>query len=218
MHPSGVPSFRFAIAVAFGAAAIVGARGYAMAALLVGMSVMAVMLSVALPVWNTAIRREREAELVFRGEQYVHAITLFQRKYAGTFPPTVDVLLKERFLRRPYRDPMTNHDFQLLYAGGPPPGMRQGGTGRGAVGRGTPGQPAAGIARGGVMGVVSKSTDASLRLYNGRGRYSEWTFVATQATTQAGMPNTSPLGGASGTSGRSGRSPRLQLPGRGVPR
>jgi type II secretory pathway pseudopilin PulG len=189
-----------------------------MAALLVGMSVMAVMLSVALPVWNMAIRREREAELVFRGEQYVHAITLFQRKYAGTFPPTLDVLLKERFLRRPYRDPMTNDDFQLLYAGRPTPGARQRGSGRERVGRGTSEQPAGDIARGGVMGVVSKSTDASLRLYKGRGRYNEWTFVATQATTQAGMPNASPLGGVSGTSGRSGRSPQLQLPGRGVPR
>src|SRR4029450_1654825 len=53
-------------------------RGYAMAALLVGMSVMAIIMSVAMPVWNTAARRERETELIFRGEQYARAVALFQ--------------------------------------------------------------------------------------------------------------------------------------------
>jgi type II secretory pathway pseudopilin PulG len=37
------------------------------AALLVAMAVMAIMMSAALPVWQTVARREREAELVFRG-------------------------------------------------------------------------------------------------------------------------------------------------------
>ena len=36
-------------------------------------SVMAVLLSAALPVWQTMVRRERETELIFRGEQYAHA-------------------------------------------------------------------------------------------------------------------------------------------------
>ena len=58
-----------------------------MVALLVLMAVMAVALTAALPAWSTLARREREAELVFRGEQYARAIALFQRKYAGAFPP-----------------------------------------------------------------------------------------------------------------------------------
>jgi Tfp pilus assembly protein FimT len=36
--------------------------GHAMAALLVGLSVMSIMLDAALPAWQTAITREREAE------------------------------------------------------------------------------------------------------------------------------------------------------------
>ena len=36
------------------------------------------------------------------------------------------------------------------------------------------------------MGVASKSKEKSLRLYNGRDVYSEWTFVAVQRTLQAG--------------------------------
>jgi type II secretory pathway pseudopilin PulG len=56
--------------------------GYAMAALLVGLSVMSIMLGAAPPVWQTAIKCEREAELIFRGEQYAQAISLFQRRFA----------------------------------------------------------------------------------------------------------------------------------------
>ena len=152
------------------------AHGYAMVALLVAMSIMAVMLGLALPVWQTAIRREREAELVFRGEQYVQAIRLFQRRYAGTFPPDVDVLVKQRFLRRRYKDPITGSDFQPVYAG---TGTRTG-DGRGAGGALL---PTTFSGRGGIIGVVSRSTEASLRLYNGRGRYNEWSFVATGAAT-----------------------------------
>ena len=81
-----------------------GERGYAMAALLVGLSVMAIMLSVALPVWRTVAQREREAELIFRGEQYAHAIELYSRRNGG-YPSTLDVLEKGRFIRKLYKDP-----------------------------------------------------------------------------------------------------------------
>jgi len=94
-------------------------RGYVMAALLVAMSVMAIVLSTAMPVFQTAARREREAELVFRGEQYARAIALFQRKYANANPPDLDVLIKERFLRKKYKDPITGGDFVVLGAGSP---------------------------------------------------------------------------------------------------
>src|SRR5688572_19040311 len=91
-------------------------RGYAMAALLVGMSVMAVLMSALLPVWTTMAKREKEAELVFRGNQYARAIALFQRKFANAAPPSIDVLVEQRFLRKKYKDPITNDDFQPLYA------------------------------------------------------------------------------------------------------
>lgn len=87
-----------------------------MAALLVGLTVMALVMSAAGPVWQTAATREREAELIFRGEQYARAIQLFQRKYANALPASIDVLINERFLRRKYLDPITNGEFQLLDA------------------------------------------------------------------------------------------------------
>ena len=54
-----------------------------MAALLVALAVMSLMLSMALPVWHHAAQREREAELIFRGEQYARAIMLYQRQTPG---------------------------------------------------------------------------------------------------------------------------------------
>ena len=93
-----------------------GNRGYAMAALLVAMSVMAVLMSALLPVWSHLATREKEEELIFRGKQYARAIGLFQRKFANTAPPTIDLLVEQRFLRKKYKDPITNDDFQPIYA------------------------------------------------------------------------------------------------------
>ncbi len=188
-----------------------------MAGLLVGLGIMAVALSVALPSWRTASQREREAELVFRGEQYARAIALYQRKFANAFPPTVDLLVDQRFLRKKYKDPMSKDgEFELLYAGqsGGAAGQVTQNQVAGQQGRGSggmaqtplgqaPGSASLGAARGGIMGVVSRSSGTSLRLYNGRDKYNEWTFVATQATTQAGSPtgSESPTGGSGGAAG-----------------
>lgn len=215
-----------------------------MAALLVALNIMAVVLTVALPTWRTLMKREKESELIWRGQQYARAIGLFQRKYANTFPPNVDILLNERFLRKKYKDPMTKDgEFQILYAAsqnapgqpGQPqvPGQPQ------APGQSGPGQvsqigqtgarpspldvgsqgPAG--ARGGIMGVASKSTESSLREYNGRTKYNEWAFVWQAASTRAGAPSGSQTPGMSQPGGAQtpgmpqpggGRSPGMQQP------
>ena len=230
-------------------------RGYLMVALLVAMSVMAIMMSAALPAWRTIAQREKEAELIFRGEQYARAIGLFQRRYANATPPNLDVLINERFLRKKYKDPITRDDFQLItpganvpgMAGGPggtqpegfvlsnpdgrggrgfdlsAPGGRQAQAGRqgtqtlargrqisvggdSATGRGSVG----GQGTGGVIGVVSKSTERSFRLYNGRDAYNQWVFLAIQQSNRAGGP-----GGAPGAVGPRGGGPRGGGPGGG---
>jgi type II secretory pathway pseudopilin PulG len=192
-----------------------GQRGYAMATLLVAMSVMAIMMTVAMPAWKQAATREKEAELVFRGEQYVHAIGLFKRKFANASPPNVDVLVEQRFLRKKYKDPITKDDFQLITenqpvaAGGsqtaagsqqgrgtaPTPAPATGGgltsttPGSGTIGGGgatsSIGSPLTG-ATGGVIGVTSKSKDKSVRLYKGRNHYNEWAFIYTQQAQTPG--------------------------------
>ena len=92
-------------------------RGYAMAGLLAAIAVLGVLTSVALPAWRTLAQREKEAELLFRGGQYVRAIDLYQRRYPGAYPTDLDMLVEERFLRRLYLDPMTGEPFRVLTQG-----------------------------------------------------------------------------------------------------
>src|SRR4029450_4202642 len=96
--------------------------GYAMAVLLVALSVMGVMLTVAMPVWKQMAQREKEEELIFRGQQYARALRLFSTKYANAAPPSIDVLVEQRFIRKKYKDPITNDDFQPILAGQAIPG------------------------------------------------------------------------------------------------
>lgn len=195
-----------------------------MAALLVGLSIMAIMMTVVMPVWKQTTQREKEEELIFRGKQYVHAIGLFQRKYANTPPPNLDVLVEQRFLRKKFKDPITNDDFVPILAGQTAPGTAQPQPGgRGAAGStpaaggrgqtqpqgstqpggGRAGGPpvstgTAGQTSGGIMGVASKSKDQSIRLYNGRGHYNEWAFVyiqPQQAPGAGGAPGATTPGG-----------------------
>jgi type II secretory pathway pseudopilin PulG len=202
-----------------------------MAALLVGMSVAAVLMTAVMPVWKQMTKRERETELVFRGQQYVRAIGLFQKRAGpGVLPPNLDVLVTGRFLRKKFKDPITNQDFDLLsptQAAGQAGAAQQVGaaqqpaTGRGAQpattgqGRviGAQGGAAGGGATGGVIGVASKSKEESLRIFNGRTHYNEWQFLfVQQATPGQGGAGGAARGGAPG----GGRGTQPPQPGGGV--
>jgi type II secretory pathway pseudopilin PulG len=199
-----------------------------MAALLVGLSIMAIMMTVAMPAWNQMARREKEAELVFRGEQYARAIGLFQRRQGpGALPPTIDVLVDQRFLRRKYKDPITDDDFvPLLLTTAPQqgPGQAAATAGRGSVAAGLrgsafsapPGVGAAGAAFGGITGVTSKSKEQSIRLYKGRNHYNEWQFVFTPPAQAPGAGGAG-VGGQRGRQGQGPQGPGNQLPGVGGP-
>ena len=183
-----------------------------MAALLVALAILSVMMLVALPTWRHQAQREKEAELIFRGEQYARAIGLYQRKLAGALPPSLDILVEQKFLRKKYKDPITGDDFQPVFANsaagmqarqqpGATPGPAPGPVPGPARGRGAPtfqspmggaqpqGSPSSGLAgaAGGIVGVVSKSTAQSIRLYNGRDRHDQWIFMYMAASPQAGQ-------------------------------
>jgi type II secretory pathway pseudopilin PulG len=238
--------------------------GYAMAALLVAMTVMAILMSAALPTYSHMIRREKEEELIFRGEQYARAIAKYQQKYANQSPPTIDVLIEQRFLRKKFRDPMATDkegEFQLLYVqnrsttgsmpgsfggsgsgsfgssgpgsrgtgaqgSGPSGGMTggrgmstPGGGGSGGMGGSNPPDmgssigPAQAGFKGPIVGVASKSTAQSIRLYKGKNRYNEWQFVGMEMSTRAGGGGggNAPFPGGRGAQpqrgGRSGSDP-----------
>ena len=226
--------------------------GFALAALLVAIAILSVFLLVTLPTWRHQVQREKEAELVFRGEQYARAIGLYQRKLAGAFPPSLDALVEQKFLRKRYKDPISGDDFEPVFAnsaaglsalggGQQTQGRGQaqgqstvgveitsepGGRGRATMtfqsprgGQSGPGAPAptapsgpggrGGGAATGIVGVRSKSTAQSIRLYNGRDHYDQWIFVymaqqPQQPQQPQGRPQGPGRGGASTTPGRRG--------------
>jgi type II secretory pathway pseudopilin PulG len=86
-----------------------GDGGYALLILLMLATVMIIVLSATLPSISTQGQREKEEELIFRGNEYARAIAMFRRQFRR-FPTETKELLRTngvRFLRREYRDPMT---------------------------------------------------------------------------------------------------------------
>jgi type II secretory pathway pseudopilin PulG len=142
--------------------------GFTYLAVLFAVTIIGITLATVGIVWSTQIRREKEAELLFAGDQIRDAI---RRYYADTpagvhsYPPTLADLLQDsrwplvhRHLRRLYFDPMSaSTDWQLIEAPG-----------------------------GGVMGVVSKSKVKPIKQDNFPGSdadfkeadcYCNWQFV-----------------------------------------
>jgi type II secretory pathway pseudopilin PulG len=146
---------------------------------------MAVLVSVVVPVWRTTIQREREAELVFRGEQYARAIALYQRQFANASPKDLDVLVEQKFLRKRYRDPMVpDGEFMTVLAGSDTVETLESQIDVGV--RDSVRTQMGDNALGGIIGVTSRSTHESVRQYNGARRYNEWVFLASQFRQKAG--------------------------------
>jgi len=174
-------------------------RGFTMVVLLVVIAVMGIGMSAMWPTWRQQSIREKEEELIFRGNQYARAIALYARKNNNVLPANVDVLADGKYLRKKWKDPITGTDFGLLPAGQPANagrGVPLGpGAPGGAGGGGTPttmgGQaPGAAGARGvgpgsqvgtqivgSFQGVYSTSPDTSIRVYQNQQRYMDWQFT-----------------------------------------
>ncbi|MEO8306486.1 MAG: type II secretion system protein [Pseudomonadota bacterium] len=143
-------------------------RGFTYLGLLFAVAVIGITLATVGVVWSAQIRRDKETELLFSGDQIRAAIG---RYYIDTpsgvhsYPPSLQDLLQDdrwpqvhRHLRRLYVDPMTaSTDWQVIAA-----------------------------PEGGVMGVVSTSTGAPIKKANFIGAdrafenaecYCNWLFV-----------------------------------------
>lgn len=145
-------------------------------------------------VWHTALQREKEAELLFVGNQIRQAIASYYQRTPGNlrrYPASLEELLKDprypttvRHLRKLYRDPMTGTtEWGLIAAPG-----------------------------GGIMGVYSKSEavplkrvdfDSPNRIFEDRTKvlgekmtYKEWQFAyappAAAGAPRLVRPRTSP--------------------------
>jgi len=152
------------------------------------MAVMAIFLTVAVQSASFQAQREKEEELIFRGQQAVEAIRLFRARN-GRFPLTLDELVKAkpRVLRKPWVDPMTGKaDWQPIYLG------EEGGTvvGGSPAPTPTPGTGRSpGAARGPIIGVRSRVCTEAIKIYEGRTKYCEWKFYFDpQKQTAPGKP------------------------------
>lgn len=153
------------------AAAAVREGGYNMVILVVAVTILNIMLAMALPAWSHLIRRDKEEELRSRGLQYAEAVRVFQMRY-GRLPVRLEELIevKPRSIRRLWTDPMVpDGKWGILFQGVPPgvEGEEQ-----------DPGNP--GLKRvtiGPIVGVHSRSKEASLSTFFGAGSYEQWRFT-----------------------------------------
>jgi type II secretory pathway pseudopilin PulG len=81
-------------------------KGYTLAGLLTMIAVMSVFMALSVPLWSWVRQRENEEELIFRGREYVEAIQRYHARF-NSYPPDLDTLLEQKFLRKAYKDPMT---------------------------------------------------------------------------------------------------------------
>jgi len=92
--------------------------GFTYVGALILVVVTGIALTAASTYWSTKVRREKEAELLFRGDQICSAIESYYEKappgWAKSYPSRLEDLLKDprymkvmRHLRRVYKDPMT---------------------------------------------------------------------------------------------------------------
>lgn len=143
-------------------------HGFTYIGLLIFIALMGVALAGTGAVWHTSVRREKERELLFVGDQFRRAIALYYERTPGgakQFPQALEDLLldrrypnTQRYLRRLYADPLT--------------GKPEWGLVRGPEGR--------------IVGVFSLSEEAPLKRagfplvyqdFEGKERYGDWRFV-----------------------------------------
>jgi type II secretory pathway pseudopilin PulG len=148
---------------------LINARGFTYLAVMFSVVLIGLSLTGAVQQWKTIMQREKEAELLFRGDQIRKAIEAYYRApRAGTnqYPRTLEELIKDpgssatkRYLRRLYKDPITNEDWVLIKDGATR-----------------------------VKGVHSRSEAEPMKMANfpdgykgfeGKTRYSEWVFEFT---------------------------------------
>lgn len=94
-------------------------QGYIMMTLLLMIALMMIFTAAILPEITFEIKRDREQEMIHRGVQYSRAIRAYYKKF-GRYPAKIEDLEntnQQRFLRKRYKDPLTNKDFRLLHFG-----------------------------------------------------------------------------------------------------
>jgi type II secretory pathway pseudopilin PulG len=151
------------------------AAGFTYLTILFVVAFMGIGLAVAGQVWHTQAMRNREADLLYAGNQYRLAIQRYYLSGPRQYPRALEDLLRDprqpgtvRYLRKLYFDPITGkNEWGIIKA-----------------------------PDGGVMGVYSTSGDKPIKTggfavanaaFEGAEKYSDWKFVY-DALAQQGQP------------------------------
>jgi len=96
--------------------------GYAIVLVMFFLALLALTMAAAAPTVLSDVQREKEADMVWKGEQYARGVKLYYMK-THRFPPSLEDLTENktgiRFMRKAYKDPMNNGDgsWRLIYIG-----------------------------------------------------------------------------------------------------
>lgn len=95
-------------------------KGYVLLAVMLFVTLLLIAMGTAAPRIGQQIKREKEEELIHRGQEYAAAIRKFYRRN-GTYPISLDQLENTnhvRYLRKRFVDPMTGRaDWKLIHVG-----------------------------------------------------------------------------------------------------
>jgi type II secretory pathway pseudopilin PulG len=172
--------------------------GYTLAIFVMVLAVMAIMMAAAVEIVSFQAQREKEAELIFRGQQYVEGIRLYRQKY-GRYPMRMQELWEAnpRVLRKKWSDPITGSEkWGVIFKGqegreitAPRSGPQPTPTRTPVFERQREGE---GEKVGPIIGVHSLSTETSIKVYEGRTQYNMWKFVLKDERGAPGGPGTTP--------------------------
>lgn len=148
--------------------------GFTLLGLLFLVALLGLLLAAAGTTWRAATQREKEAELLFIGDQYRRALTSYYQLEQGPekhYPKKLEDLLYDprfpntvRHLRRPWPDPISGDDWVLVRD-----------------------------EEGGIKGVHSPSTakprktagfSREYAAFEDAGHYADWVFVAGKQTEE----------------------------------
>src|SRR6266853_5963133 len=96
-----------------------GERGYILLMLMLFVALLAIAAGALAPTIAFQVRRDREEERIHRGTQYSRASRRYVKK-TGRYPSRLEELENTnniRFLRKRYKDPLTNKEFKGLHIG-----------------------------------------------------------------------------------------------------
>jgi type II secretory pathway pseudopilin PulG len=149
-------------------------RGFALIILMFAVFVLGLGLLIATPVWQTEMQRDKEEELIFRGNQYVEAVRIYVQKNPGRFPSSLKELLDKKCIRRLYRDPLgPDGEWNVVLSPGQGP---SGGRESAQEVLIAPERTLPAIKDPRILGVVSSSMNKSIKIYNDQDSHDKWLF------------------------------------------